>query len=59
VAKGLVVILAVMCACVLAAGARADTPSDIFDGAGVFVDNPLNLPGPWGLADELQANHFT
>jgi hypothetical protein len=60
VAKGLVVLLAVLCACVLAAGARADAPpAKLFDGAGAFVDNPLNLPGPWGLADELEANHFT
>ena len=57
--KGLVVILAVLCACALASSARAGTPADVFDGAGVFVDNPENLPGPWALADELQANHFT
>jgi hypothetical protein len=60
VKKGLVVILAVLCACVVAAGARADASSnEVFDGAGVFLDNPLNLPGPWGLAEELEANHFS
>jgi len=54
------VILAVLSACVLAASARADaSSSNVFDGAGVFLDNPLNLPGPWGLADELEANHFS
>jgi hypothetical protein len=31
------VLLAVLCACVLAVAARADTPPDIFDEAGVFV----------------------
>jgi hypothetical protein len=59
VRKGLVVILAALCACVLASSARSAAPGDVFDGAGVFVDNPLNLPGPWGLADELEQNHFT
>ena len=57
--KGLVVILAALCACVLATSARAAAPANPFDGAGVFVDDPMNLPGPWGLADELEANHFT
>jgi hypothetical protein len=60
VKKGLVVILAALCACVLAATARADaSSSNVFAGAGVFLDDPLNLPGPWGLADELEANHFS
>jgi hypothetical protein len=58
-AKGLVAILAVLCACVLASGARAAAPANVFDGAGVFLDDPLNLPGPWGLATELEQNHFT
>jgi hypothetical protein len=48
-----------MCGCSLASTARAAaSASAIFDGAGVFVDDPLNFPGPWGLADELQASHF-
>lgn len=58
--KGLVVILAVLCACVLASTARADpSAGTVFNGAGVFLDNPLNLPGPWSLADELETNHFS
>ena len=47
------------CACALAATARADAPANPFAGAGVFVDNPGNLPGVGGLAAQLQANHFT
>ena len=46
-----------------AGGARAGTvtanTANPFDGAGVFVDNLGNFPGPWALADELQAAHFT
>lgn len=50
---------AVLCACSLAGAARgAGSAASIFDRAGVFVDDPRNFPGPWGLADELQANHF-
>lgn len=52
-------ILAVLGACVLATSARAAAPANVFAGAGVFVDDPRNLPGPWGLADELERNHFT
>ncbi len=53
-----------MCAAALGvAGARAGTVTAItanpFDGAGVFIDNLDNFPGPWALADELQAAHFT
>jgi hypothetical protein len=57
--KALVLIGAVLCASALAATARADAPPSLFTGAGVFVDNPGNLPGPWGLAAALEANHFT
>jgi hypothetical protein len=39
--------------------ARAAPPVNVFAGAGVFVDNPLNFPGPWALASELQAAHFS
>ena len=56
--KALVLTAAVLCASVLAATARADAPPSLFAGAGVFVDNPGNLPGPWGLAAALEANHF-
>src|SRR5436309_9847503 len=57
-----VVVVAVLCAVLSASQARADTApaaSSLFDGAGVFVDNPGNLPGPWTLAAELETNHFT
>ena len=57
--KALALALALLCASVLAASARADVPPSLFDGAGVFLDNPGNLPGPWDLAAELEANHFT
>ena len=50
---------AVLCGAALAGTARADAPAGVFDGAGVFVDNPGNLPGPWGLALQLEASHFT
>jgi hypothetical protein len=56
----LVVLVAALCAAALAGAARADTtPHDLFDGAGIFVDDPLDFPGPWALADELQAAHFS
>jgi hypothetical protein len=54
-----VLLAAMLCASVFAASARADSPPNLFDGAGVFVDNPGNLPGPWGLVTALEANHFT
>jgi hypothetical protein len=57
--RTLVVLVAVACVCVFAATARADAPPDLFDGAGVFIDNPGNLPGPGALVSELQTNHFT
>jgi hypothetical protein len=40
-----------------ASAARADGTS-VFARAGVFVDNLDDFPGPWALADELQADHF-
>ena len=49
---------AALCAAALAATARAEPSAIPFDGAGVFVDNPGNLPGPWGLAVQLEQNHF-
>src|SRR3954470_2850694 len=55
-------LVALTCACALAAGARADAPAgdnSIFKGAGVFIDNYGNFPGPWALADELEKNHFS
>ena len=50
---------AALLAAAVAGAARADPPAAVFDGGGVFVDNPGNLPGPWSLALELEANHFT
>jgi hypothetical protein len=57
--KALALALALLCASVFAVTARADAVPSLFEGAGVFVDNPGNLPGPWGLVTELEANHFT
>jgi hypothetical protein len=54
-----VVVAVVAALCASTSAARADAPSDVFAGAGVFVDSPANFPGPWALADELQADHFT
>jgi hypothetical protein len=52
-------VVVALCASVLVVSAHADTPANVFDGAGVFVDNTANYPGPWQLADELQAAHFS
>ena len=66
--KGGLGILAALCAAACVAGtARADAPADanvaanaaIFDGAGVFIDNVGNFPGPAGLATELEKAHFS
>ena len=57
--------MAALCAALLAAApahagpTAAATTANPFDGAGVFVDNLGNFPGPAALADELQANHFS
>jgi hypothetical protein len=62
VIRGLALLAAALCACVLAASARADAPAidnSVFNGAGVFIDNYGNFPGPFALADELVKNHFT
>jgi predicted permease len=59
-----VLIGAALCAALLAAGTvraapvTADTANP-FDGAGVFIDNIGDFPGPFALADELQKDHFT
>ena len=57
--KSVALAAAVLCASVFATTARAEAQPNLFAGAGVFVDNPGNLPGPWGLAASLEANHFT
>jgi hypothetical protein len=54
-----VLVAAVLCASALPAGARATPQRSVFDGAGVFVDSLSDFPGPWTLADELQAAHFS
>lgn len=51
-----VAIVAALCAAVLAAPAHAASP---FTGAGVFVDNLGNFPGPTALAQTLEGAHFT
>jgi hypothetical protein len=57
VRRVVVIVVAVLCAAlVAAASARA---SNVFDGAGVFIDNPADFPGPTALADELQQDHFS
>jgi hypothetical protein len=43
-------------AALVCAGAASAGP---FTGAGVFVDNPGNFPGPWALADALEQAHFS
>jgi hypothetical protein len=52
----------ILCTIVLLAGAAqahaAASPS-LWNGAGVFVADPGDFPGPWGLADQLEANHFS
>jgi hypothetical protein len=52
---GLAIIAAFWCAGTARASASDNT---VFDGAGVFVDDYMNYPGPWGFADALQANGF-
>lgn len=39
--------------------ARANAPTDLFSGVGVFIDNPMNFPDAPTLAAELKASHFT
>jgi hypothetical protein len=59
-----VIIGAALCAAFVAAGSvraapvTADTANP-FDGAGVFIDNVGNFPGPTALADALQRDHFS
>lgn len=50
---------AVLVAGAIAATASADTGPSLFNGAGVFVDNPGNFPGPWALADRLRRDGFS
>jgi hypothetical protein len=57
--KGLAIVAAVLCAGALATAARADAPPNVFDGAGVFIDNPYDFPGPWTLGEELRLAGFS
>jgi len=50
-------LVAALCASV--GVARADAPVDVFDGVGIFIDNPQDFPDAPTLAAELQAAHFT
>jgi hypothetical protein len=55
-------IVAALCAASVVASARAAAiahTSNPFDGAGVFIDNVGDFPGPVGLATELQKDGFT
>jgi hypothetical protein len=62
-----VIVAALVCAAVLSAPARADAPAaattartaNPFTGAGVFIDDIGNLPGPVGLAETLERDGFT
>ena len=54
-----VLVAVVICGCAASSTARADTPPNLFAGAGVFVDDAGNFPGPWALADELQRDGFS
>jgi hypothetical protein len=55
---GLIVLAATASAACFAGAARAGAPGGVFDGAGVFVDDTADFPGPWALAERLQAAHF-
>jgi hypothetical protein len=55
----LAIVAAVLCAGAFAATARADASPNVFDGAGVFIDNPMNFPGPWSLGEELRRDGFS
>jgi hypothetical protein len=54
-----VLVAAALYASALPAGARATPQRSVFAGAGVFVDSLSDFPGPWALAEELQAAHFS
>jgi hypothetical protein len=58
--KGLATIATVVCATLLAATTPHEhAPPNVFQGAGVFVDNTGNFPGPWRLAQALEDAHFS
>ena len=57
--RPLAVVLAVAALCGFAPAARADAQPSVFAGAGVFVDDTGNFPGPWTLGDELRRAGFS
>ena len=55
----LIVLAAALSAAAVAGAARADGSGPRpFDGAGVFIDDTRDFPGPWALASRLEAAHF-
>jgi hypothetical protein len=54
----LAVLAAALCTAAYAAPVRAVPSPDIFDGAGVFLDNPQDVPDPQTLGTWLQQAHF-
>ena len=58
---GRIGVVAVLAAALFASAgvARAEPSADVFDGVGVFMDNPQNFPDPETLGTWLQDAHFT
>ncbi len=58
---GRIGVVAVLAAALFASTgvARAEAPTDVFDGVGVFMDNPQNFPDAETLGTWLQDAHFT
>jgi hypothetical protein len=59
--KGRIGVVAVLAAALFASTgvARAEAPTHVFDGVGVFMDNPQNFPDPETVGTWLQSAHFT
>lgn len=53
------VLVTALCVAAFATTARAVQSPDVFDGAGVFLDNPQDVPDPQTLGTWLQQAHFT
>jgi hypothetical protein len=53
------VLVTALCIAAFAAPAGAVPSTDLFDGAGVFLDNPQDVPDPQTLGTWLQQAHFT
>jgi hypothetical protein len=56
-----VVVVAALVAALFAStgAARANAPVSLFDGVGLFMDNPQDFPDPQTVAGWLKAAHFT